>query len=121
MRRKLWLLAGLVLAMASSASMAGGGGCLAGAYQYYNDDGQLVGEQTAGSASEQRLVKLPQQRGLWLTWAQYLTRAGEPIHGTGLTPDVVVDEPSVEFDEVPPATDALLDKAIERALAQNAA
>src|SRR3546814_11237070 len=48
MRRKLWMLAGLVLAMASSASMAGGGGCLAGAYQYYNDDGQLVGEQTAG-------------------------------------------------------------------------
>jgi len=85
------------------------------------DRAELVGEQTAGSASEQRLVKLPQQRGLWLTWAQYLTRAGEPIHGTGLTPDVVVDEPSVEFDEVPPATDALLDKAIERALAQNAA
>ena len=48
MRRKLWMLAGLVLAMASSASMAGGGGCLAGAYQYYNDDGQLVGEQTVG-------------------------------------------------------------------------
>src|SRR3546814_15887127 len=46
MRRKLWMLAGLVLAMASSASMAGGGGCLAGAYQYYNDDGQLVGAQT---------------------------------------------------------------------------
>lgn len=47
MRRTIWLLAGMVLALASSASMAGGG-CLAGAYQYYSDDGQLVGEQTVG-------------------------------------------------------------------------
>lgn len=47
MRRKLWWLAAVLLAMASSASMAGGG-CLAGAYQYFNDDGQLVGERTVG-------------------------------------------------------------------------
>lgn len=80
----------------------------------------LVGEQTQGSAGEQRLVKLPQQRGLWLTWARYLTRAGEPIHGEGLTPDVVVDEPNVEFDEVPPAGDPLLEKAVERVLSQKA-
>lgn len=76
----------------------------------------IVGEQTQGSAGDQRLVKLPQDRGLWLTWARYLTREGEAIHEKGLKPDVVVEEPNVEFDEVPPSGDAMLDKAIERAL-----
>lgn len=47
MRRKIWLLAGLMLAMVSGGSMAGGG-CLAGTYQYFSDDGQLVGERTVG-------------------------------------------------------------------------
>ena len=82
---------------------------------------ELVGEQTQGSAGDQRLVKLPQNRGLWLTWAQYLQADGKPIHEEGLKPDVVVEEPNFEFDEVPPAGDAMLDKAIERAMGQKAA
>ncbi|MEX2270545.1 MAG: S41 family peptidase [Vicinamibacterales bacterium] len=77
---------------------------------------EIVGEQTQGSAGDQRLVKLPHDRGLWLTWARYLTRGGEPIHEKGLKPDVVIEEPAVEFDEIPPAGDAMLDKAVERAL-----
>ena len=81
----------------------------------------MVGEQTQGSAGEQKLVKLPQDRGLWLTWARYLTADGKAIHEEGLTPDVIIDEPNFEFDEVPPAGDAMLDKAIERALGKKAA
>jgi carboxyl-terminal processing protease len=81
----------------------------------------VVGEQTQGSAGEQRLVKLPEGRGLWMTWARYLTADGKPIHEEGLTPDVIVEEPKVEFDEIPPAGDAMLDKAIERAVARKAA
>ena len=81
----------------------------------------IVGEQTQGSAGDQRLVKLPQDRALWLTWARYLTRDGEAIHEKGLKPDVVVEEPTVEFDEVPPSGDAMLDKAIERAATKKAA
>ena len=76
---------------------------------------EIVGEPTQGSAGDQKLVKLPQGRGLWLTWARYQTRDGKNIHEEGLTPDVIVEEPNVEFDEVPPAGDAMLDKAIERA------
>ena len=82
---------------------------------------ELVGEQTQGSAGDQRLVKLPQDRGLWLTWAQYLKADGKPIHEEGLKPDVVIEEPNFEFDEVPPAGDAMLDKAVERAMAKKAA
>ena len=40
-------LAAAVLMLASSMSMAGGG-CLAGTYSYYTDDGDLVGEATVG-------------------------------------------------------------------------
>jgi carboxyl-terminal processing protease len=82
---------------------------------------ELVGEQTQGSAGDQRLVKLPQNRGLWLTWAQYLKADGKPIHEEGLKPDVVIEEPNFEFDEVPPAGDAMLDKAVERAMVKKAA
>jgi carboxyl-terminal processing protease len=36
-----------------------------------NNRGDLVGERTLGRAGVQKLVKLPESRGLWLTYAQY--------------------------------------------------
>ena len=45
----------------------------------------------------QKLVQLPENRGLWLTYAKYLTPKGDPIHGKGIEPDVRVEEPDVEF------------------------
>ena len=62
-----------------------------------NKRADLVGERTLGRAGIQKLVKLPEGRGLWLTYARYLTPKGNPIQGRGLEPDVVVDEPDVEF------------------------
>ncbi len=50
----------------------------------------------------QKLVKLPENRALWLTYARYLTPAGDPIHGKGLQPDVPVEEPDVEFGAAAP-------------------
>lgn len=47
MRLTRVLVAAAVLVMASGMSMAGGG-CLAGTYSYYSDDGELVGEATVG-------------------------------------------------------------------------
>ena len=41
--------------------------------------------------------------GLGLTWARYLTADGKPIHEEGLTPDLVIEEPNVEFDDLAPA------------------
>jgi carboxyl-terminal processing protease len=85
-----------------------------------NKRADLVGERTLGRAGLQKLVKLPDGRGLWLTYARYLTPAGELIQGRGLTPDLAVDEPDVDFGEPKPATDAVLNAAIER-LKKNAA
>jgi carboxyl-terminal processing protease len=83
-----------------------------------NGRGDLVGEPTAGLASVQRLVSLPEGRGLWMTFAQYLALDGEPIHERGLRPNLAVESPNVAFDEAPPATDAMLAKAVERLAAR---
>ena len=80
-----------------------------------NSRAQLVGERTLGRAGVQKLVKLPENRALWLTHSRYLTPAGDPIHGKGLQPDVPVEEPDVEFGATAPTTDPILDAAIEKA------
>jgi carboxyl-terminal processing protease len=79
-----------------------------------NSRAELVGERTLGRAGIQKLVRLPDGRGLWLTYARYLTPAGEIIQGRGLTPDLGVDEPDVDFDQPKPTTDVVLDAAVAR-------
>lgn len=80
-----------------------------------NKRADVVGERTLGRAAEQKLVPLPDGRGLWLTYERYVTPAGDPIEGKGLTPDQEVDEPEVDFDQTPPTGDAILDAAVARA------
>jgi carboxyl-terminal processing protease len=84
-----------------------------------NQRADLVGERTIGRAGVQKLIKLPNGSGLWLTTVRYLTPAGNPLHEKGLEPTVAVDGPEVEFGQPGPATDTALDKALER-LAQPA-
>jgi len=80
-----------------------------------NERADIVGEQTQGSAGDQKLVKLPQGHGLWLTYATFTTPGGETIHERGLPPTIEVDEPEVEFGKVPDpaAADPILARAIE--------
>jgi carboxyl-terminal processing protease len=81
-----------------------------------NKRGDLVGERTLGRASIQKLVKLPENRGLWLTYAKYLTPSGESIQGKGLKPDVEVEDSDVtEFGAPAADTDPILDAALARA------
>lgn len=79
-----------------------------------NKRADMVGERTLGRAGLQKLVRLPDGRGLWLTYARYLTPGGELIQGRGLTPELVVDEPDVDFGEPKPETDAILDAALAK-------
>ncbi|HTM25837.1 MAG TPA: S41 family peptidase [Vicinamibacterales bacterium] len=79
-----------------------------------NKRADMIGERTLGRAGIQKLVKLPDGRGLWLTSSRYLTPGGDIIQGRGLTPDLGVDEPDLDFDQPPPTKDAILDAAIER-------
>jgi carboxyl-terminal processing protease len=81
----------------------------------------LIGEHTIGRAGEQKLVKLPDGSGFWLTTTKYLTPAGTPLHEKGLEPTVAVDTPDVEFGQPEPTTDPILEKALERLAEKKAA
>jgi carboxyl-terminal processing protease len=73
----------------------------------------LIGEQTLGRTATQELVKLPDGSALWLSTTRYLTARDAVIHEKGLKPDVPVEGPEVEFGGAPPASDPILDKALE--------
>lgn len=79
-----------------------------------NKRAALIGERTLGRAARQRLVRLPDGSGLLLTHLLYLTPGEAVINEKGLTPDVGVEQPDVEFGQQPPTTDPTLDKAIEQ-------
>lgn len=83
-----------------------------------NERGEIVGERTLGRASAQKLIKLPDGTGLWLTYLRWLSPTGTAIHGTGLTPEVAVSEPDREFGAPRPTEDPILDKALERITAR---
>src|SRR5262245_27570030 len=86
-----------------------------------NQRADLIGEHTIGRAASQKLVRLPDGAGLWLSTTRYLTPAGTPLHEKGLEPTVAVDEPDVEFGAPAPTTDPILDKALERLSEKKAA
>lgn len=80
-----------------------------------NKRGDLVGEHTIGRAADQKLFKLPDGSGLWLSTVRYLTPTGGALHEKGLEPTIAVDEPDVtEFGAQPPPGDPVLDKALEQ-------
>jgi carboxyl-terminal processing protease len=86
-----------------------------------NKRGDLIGEHTIGRAASQKLVKLPDGAGLWLSTMRYLTPTGAPLHEKGLEPTVAVDDPEVEFGQPAPTADPILDKAVERLSEKKAA
>jgi carboxyl-terminal processing protease len=86
-----------------------------------NARAELVGERTLGRAARQQLVKLPDGSGLLLSSMRYLTPANAGIHERGLTPDVQVRQPDVEFGAQPPAKDDTLDTALARLAEKKAA
>jgi carboxyl-terminal processing protease len=79
-----------------------------------NKRADLIGEHTIGRAALQKLIKLPDGTGLWLTTTKFLTPDGTPLHEKGLEPTVAVDEPDVEFGQPAPTEDPILQKALER-------
>jgi len=64
-----------------------------------NQRGDLVGERTFGTASEQKLIPLDDASALILTVANYFTPAGKSIPDEGVSPTVEV---STGSDAVPP-------------------
>jgi carboxyl-terminal processing protease len=87
-----------------------------------NKRAELVGEHTLGRAAVQKLIKLPDGSGLWLSTTRYLTPSGAELHEKGLEPTVAVEGPEpVDFGQPPPTTDPILEKALEWASMKRAA
>jgi carboxyl-terminal processing protease len=86
-----------------------------------NKRATLVGERTLGRAARQKLVRLPDGSALMLTHLLYLAPGGGAIHEKGLTPDVAVEQPDIDFGQPAPAKDVTLDKAIESLTQKGAA
>ena len=74
-----------------------------------NHRGELVGERTFGSASEQKLIPLEDGAAVILTVANYDTPSGKPIAEDGVAPTVevrVANEDQADTDEETPAISA---------------
>jgi len=100
----------LVNDMSASASEV-----LAGAVQD-TGVGTIVGETTFGKGIVQAVVPfIKDGAGMQLTIATYYTPNGRCIHGTGVVPDVMVDDEGFDFSTSPvdPVKDVQLKKAIE--------
>jgi carboxyl-terminal processing protease len=110
----------LAVTLLVTTGTSGAGELFAAALQS-NKRADLIGERTLGRAGLQKLVKLPENRGLWLTYARYLTPEGKVIQGHGLEPGVAVEEPDVEFGAPPATEDPILDAALEHIRTKRAA
>jgi carboxyl-terminal processing protease len=53
----------------------------------------VLGTQTFGKGSVQTIIPLTDGSGLRLTTAKYFTPKGRSIHGKGLMPDIIVEQP----------------------------
>lgn len=73
----------------------------------------IIGQRTAGRASRQKFVRLPDGTGLWLSRARYLKPSGDPIHYSGIEPTVTVSLKTVALGEPLPSNDPVLKRALE--------
>ena len=71
----------------------------------------LIGENSYGKGSVQSIIPLKNEGAIRLTISKYYLPSGESISGTGITPDIEVEESSDEF-RIGTETDNQLDFAI---------
>ena len=82
------------------------------------EKGTIIGTKTFGKALGQTRREYTEDgSGIILTVARYFTPSGECIHGTGITPDLIVELPEeyaeASIDEIPFEQDTQLQRAFE--------
>ncbi|MFQ5813485.1 MAG: S41 family peptidase [Anaerolineae bacterium] len=103
------LATGIPLAVLVNQGTASNSEVVVGALQDHGR-GVLIGEQTFGKGSVQRVHELSDGSALHVTMARLLTPDRHPFHGMGLTPDIVVPFTEEDFLQ---GRDAQLERAIE--------
>ena len=74
---------------------------------------ESVGQRTAGRVSLQKLVRLPDGSGLWLSSARYQHASGDALHRRGVEPTIAVNVPRVELGQPALDGDPILERALE--------
>jgi carboxyl-terminal processing protease len=88
------------LAVLVDGGSASGAEIVAGAIKDWKR-GILVGEETFGKASVQRIIPLEDGSHIRLTTAKYFTPDGYVIHDVGIAPDILVERAEKEAEEAP--------------------
>jgi carboxyl-terminal processing protease len=73
----------------------------------------ILGTQSFGKGSVQTIIPLSDGSGLRLTTAKYYTPKGRSIHGKGITPDILVEQPKITATATPGETAATPPTAAE--------
>lgn len=72
----------------------------AGAVKYKNE-GIIIGTQSFGKGIVQSLYHLKNDSGVKFTTAEYFSVNKTPVHKIGITPDIVVENPSIDLSKYP--------------------
>ena len=89
------LLDGIIIVVMVNGGSASASEIVAGALQD-NNRATIVGTQTFGKGSVQTVMPLSNGRAIKLTTSRYFTPSGESIHGSGITPDIMLKDASQE-------------------------
>nr|WP_312578316.1 S41 family peptidase [Sedimentibacter sp.] len=67
----------------------------------YKGEGVLVGTQSFGKGIVQSLYKLKDGAGVKFTTAEYFSVDRTPVHKIGITPDIIVENPTIDLTKYP--------------------
>jgi len=67
----------------------------------YKDEGIILGTQSFGKGIVQTLYQLKDGSGVKFTTAEYFSVNKTPVHKIGITPDIIIENPTVDLTKYP--------------------